>query len=58
MLQVGKHDCLDWAATDLVFKRSLDGGATWSPLAVVYSNRWAVGRGGWVGDFYNMQHHV
>lgn len=30
--------CSDFTATDLVFKRSVDGGATWSPLRVLYSN--------------------
>jgi sialidase-1 len=30
--------CDDWAATDLVFKRSTDNGTTWSKLRVVYGN--------------------
>ena len=29
--------CSDYAPTDLVFKRSLDNGTTWSPLAVLYA---------------------
>jgi sialidase-1 len=28
----------DWSATDLVVKRSTDGGISWSPLRVVYAN--------------------
>ncbi len=28
-------DCGDYAETDLVYKRSTDGGKTWSPLAVL-----------------------
>jgi hypothetical protein len=31
-------DCSDWAATDLIVKRSLDNGVTWTPLKVLYSN--------------------
>ncbi len=34
----GPYGCQDWSATDLVVKRSEDGGATWSSLAIVYSN--------------------
>lgn len=30
--------CSDFTWTDIVLKRSMDGGETWSPLQVVYSN--------------------
>ena len=36
--KLGPYGCADWSATDLVSKRSLDGGRTWSPLTVVYGN--------------------
>lgn len=32
------NSCSDFTWTDIVLKRSLDGGLTWSPLRVVYSN--------------------
>eukprot|EP01031_Cornospumella_fuschlensis_P025205 gene25205-30446_t len=34
----GREACDDFSGTDLVMKRSYDGGATWSPLEVFYSN--------------------
>eukprot|EP00050_Salpingoeca_kvevrii_P008576 m.303703 g.303703 ORF g.303703 m.303703 type:complete len:390 (-) comp16122_c0_seq1:124-1293(-) len=34
-----RHEsCGDYAGTDLVWKRSTDGGSTWGPLGVVFSN--------------------
>ena len=30
--------CSDFTWTDLIFKRSIDGGKTWGPLQVLYSN--------------------
>ena len=33
-----KHSCSDFTWTDLVFKRSFNNGATWSPLRILYSN--------------------
>ena len=30
--------CSDFTWTDLIYKRSFDKGATWSPLSVLYSN--------------------
>ena len=32
------YDCSDWTWTDLVYKRSIDGGKTWSNLTVLHSN--------------------
>ena len=32
------NSCWDWAGTDLVFKRSVDNGSSWSAMGVVYSN--------------------
>jgi sialidase-1 len=34
----GRTTCDDWSGTDLVFKRSLDNGLTWSSLGVFYTN--------------------
>jgi sialidase-1 len=34
----GRTTCDDWSGTDLVFKRSVDGGATWSALQVFHTN--------------------
>lgn len=33
----GRTTCDDWSGTDLVFKRSVDGGKTWSPLQLFHS---------------------
>eukprot|EP00042_Codosiga_hollandica_P042198 m.384266 g.384266 ORF g.384266 m.384266 type:complete len:242 (-) comp56269_c0_seq7:873-1598(-) len=38
MGEARKPDCSDYTWTDLVIKRSTDGGATWSPLEIFYSN--------------------
>ena len=32
------NNCSDYTWTDLVYKRSFDGGNTWSSLSVLYSN--------------------
>jgi sialidase-1 len=34
----GREACDDFSGTDLVYKRSFDGGVTWSPLIVLYTN--------------------
>lgn len=34
----GREACDDFSGTDLVYKRSLDGGLSWSPLAVLFTN--------------------
>ena len=34
----GRESCDDFSGTDLVYKRSSDGGMTWSPLAVLFTN--------------------
>lgn len=34
----GREACDDFSGTDLVYKRSFDGGLTWSPLAVLVTN--------------------
>ena len=34
----GREACDDFSGTDLVYKRSLDGGVSWSSLMVLYSN--------------------
>ena len=33
-----RQNCSDWSWTELVSKRSLDGGGSWGPLALVYAN--------------------
>jgi sialidase-1 len=34
----GREACDDFSGTDLVFKRSVDGGTTWSSLGIIWSN--------------------
>lgn len=52
----GRNSCDDWSGTDLVFKRSLDNGQTWSTLGTIWSNSSSsetnvVGNAGIVQDF-------
>lgn len=35
-------DCMDWDITDIVMRRSTDGGATWGALAVVVPGRFGI----------------
>jgi sialidase-1 len=39
---VGRHDWHDWSHTDILLRRSVDGGATWQPLQILVQGKGAV----------------
>ena len=55
MIEARKHSCDDHGFVDLRLRRSFDGGKTWTPSLLIYSNStetvWTtVGDGNWVQD--------